>query len=212
MTRPELGLFIDPATHHFEQDRLFGDDQNPTVRDDVQAPYAEVRSWFQARGIPVHTGDLLEGGSEPCRRSVYISLGMRGRWRGLAERQDVELAAFFALECPVVEPTLYRDLSGLEPSFRYLYSFSDGHSLRPFLERPLAFRTFRIPQSCNSVHDQLWSRGERRLLTMINANKLPRLYTRELYTERLRAIESFSSTGEFDLYGKGWDKPAHVSV
>ena len=43
---------------------------------------------------------------------------------------------------------------------------------------------------------------------MINANKLPRVYVHELYTERLRAIEHFSHEDGFDLYGQGWDLPA----
>jgi hypothetical protein len=41
---------------------------------------------------------------------------------------------------------------------------------------------------------------------MININKLPKLTSRELYTERMRAVEYFSRTNEIDLYGVGWDK------
>src|SRR5207302_9935418 len=41
---------------------------------------------------------------------------------------------------------------------------------------------------------------------MVNMNKLPRLARYELFTERMRAVEFFSRTGEIDLYGVGWDK------
>jgi hypothetical protein len=41
---------------------------------------------------------------------------------------------------------------------------------------------------------------------MINANKLPRLYDRELYTARLRAVEYFHRFGDIDLYGKNWER------
>jgi hypothetical protein len=43
---------------------------------------------------------------------------------------------------------------------------------------------------------------------MINRNILPALYWHELYTERMRAIEYFSRTGDIDLYGVGWDGPS----
>jgi hypothetical protein len=43
---------------------------------------------------------------------------------------------------------------------------------------------------------------------MINANKLPRVYWNELYTERMRAVAYFSQFGEVDLYGTGWNEPS----
>jgi hypothetical protein len=208
VSRPQLGLFIDPISHHFDGDRLFDRQGNATVGDRIQAPYAHLRSWFEARGIPVHTADLLDDPDLRCERNVYVSLGIRHRWPKLVDRSDVVLSAFFALECPIVEPTLYTALSELAPAFRRLYSFSDTDSLRPFLGAPLVFESFRIPQSFDEVHHELWSRDDRRLLTMINANKLPRLYVRELYTERLRAIEHFSTSPDFDLFGTGWDQPS----
>jgi hypothetical protein len=207
VTRPPLGLFIDPTSHHFEGDRLFDPQGNATVGDQIHAPYVHLRSWFEAQGIPVHTADLLDHPDARCEHNVYLSFGIRHRWPKLVDRSDVVLSGFFALECPIVEPKLYLALSELAPAFRRLYSFSDGDSLRPFLRGPLVFESFRIPQSFNKVHDELWSRQERRLLTMINANKLPRLYVHELYTERLRAIEHFSTSPDFDLFGNGWDQP-----
>ena len=45
---------------------------------------------------------------------------------------------------------------------------------------------------------------------MLNGNKLPRYRTtacRELYSERMRAVEYFSRTNDIDLYGVGWDGP-----
>jgi hypothetical protein len=121
----------------------------------------------------------------------------------------VDPAAFFAFECPIVEPNLYLELDEVRAVFRYLYSFSDGESLRPFLRESLDFRQFRLPQPFDGVHEHVWSRRDRRFLTMINANKLPRLYVEELYTERLRAVEYFDRYGEIDLYGVGWDGPPY---
>jgi hypothetical protein len=73
--------------------------------------------------------------------------------------------------------------------------------------KPVRSLQFQIPQSYETVHEEIWNEGNRRFLVMINANKLPRLYVDELYTERQRAVEFFGRTGDIDLYGKGWDGP-----
>jgi hypothetical protein len=68
----------------------------------------------------------------------------------------------------------------------------------------------RWPQSFDSVHEEIWRGKERGFLVMINGNKIPRYdgACRELYRERLRAIEYFGRTGEIDLYGIGWNGPS----
>src|SRR5581483_963897 len=49
----------------------------------------------------------------------------------------------------------------------------------------------------------------RKFLVLINGNKVPRYQApcRELYSERLRAVEFFAQFGEIDLFGIGWDRP-----
>jgi hypothetical protein len=203
-----VAVFIDPVSHHFLGDGLFDVAQNRLAGDDILAPYAHLRTWFAERGVRVHTADRLLHGENVAERNVYISMGIQDNYRRLAGRRDVVLSAFFALECPIVEPALYRRLADAQRYFRRMYSFSDGDSLRPFLTAPLNCRPFHIPQSFAAVHEEIWRCENRDFLVMINANKLPRLYHRELYTERLRALEFFGRTGEIDLYGKGWDGPS----
>jgi hypothetical protein len=58
-----------------------------------------------------------------------------------------------------------------------------------------------------NLKTKLWRQSSRKFLVMIYSNKLPRLFTAELYTERLRAVEFFSRRNEIDLYGDGWDPP-----
>jgi hypothetical protein len=69
----------------------------------------------------------------------------------------------------------------------------------------------RWPQSFDCVHESVWSKTDRGFLVMLNGNKLPRYESpgHELYSERMRAIEYFSQTGEIDLYGNGWDGPTY---
>jgi hypothetical protein len=206
--KPPVALFIDPLSHHFEGDRLFDSSSSPHGGDAILEPYAHVRRVLAARGVPVHTADLLESRAAPAGDvNVYVTMGIRDRYRRLASRDDVVLSAFFVPECPVAEPALFRDLARASDAFRRMYSFSTDAALRPFLERDVHFSPFRFPQAFDDVHADIWSRGDRRFLTIINGNKVPRIRTAELYTERLRAVEHFSRTDEIDLYGIGWEGP-----
>lgn len=206
---PEIALFVDPATHHFENDGLFRLDTNPLGGSDVLAPYLHLREWMAQRGIPVHTADVLERGEVRAERNVYVSMGMRSRYPSMARREDTVMSAFFAMECPAVEPQLYRDLHAASTVFRRTFSYSSAAALEPYVTAPIDVQTFRIPQSFDAVHEQIWADRDRGFITMINANKEPRLKTKELYTERMRAVAHFERHGEIDLYGMGWDVPPY---
>lgn len=208
-TAKDITLFIDPVSSHFERDRLFELDTGRLAGADVLSPYLHLRAWMGRRGIRVHTADALERGEGVSGHNVYVSLGMRQRYPRIARRDDVTLSAFFAVECPIVEPTLYRDLQAASRTFRRTFSFSSSEALRPFVGGPVDVQPFRIPQSFDTVNERAWTNEDRRFLTLINANKLPRLRTAELYTERLRATAFFGHHQEIDLYGIGWDVPPY---
>ena len=186
-------LYIDPPSHHFLQDQLFNPEFASKNGDQILAPYVQLRDFFGARGISVRTADYLpdQAGED---HYVYVSMGIQKNYRKLARRSDITLSAFFAMECPIVEPSIYRDLSKAQHYFKRIFSWSDGDSLAPFLNGPLRCESFRWPQSFNTVHEEIWKQSNRKFLVMINANKLPRVYWNELYTERLRAIEFFLAT------------------
>lgn len=196
-------LYIDPPSHHFLGDRLF---TGRLVDDYRLAPYEYLREFLTSRGVQVHTADSLPRAPDDVVK-IYVSMGRCDDYRRLARRPDTVLSAFFAMECPVVEPSLYRRLPSVQRYFRRLLSWSDAESLEPFVGEPLECRTFRWPQSFDAVIEPFWHRTDRKFLVMINSNKRPRLYRQELYTERLRAVEFFARTDEIDLYGRGWDEP-----
>ncbi|WP_218081751.1 glycosyltransferase family 10 domain-containing protein [Anthocerotibacter panamensis] len=207
MTAPQdIALFIDPISRRFEQDGLFDLNNARLNGDNILAPYVYLRDWFQSRGVAVHTADRLMAGECVRACNIYIAMGTLERYQALVQRPDVVLSAFFALECPIVEPTIYRAISQVQDVFRRVFSFSDTDSLKPFTNRPLKVLPFQIPQSYASVRAGIWEREQRDFLVIINANKLPRVYYQELYTERQRAVEFFSRTREVDLYGVGWDQ------
>jgi hypothetical protein len=204
----EVALYIEPSSHHFEGNRLFIVEDGRLNGDRINAPFAHLRDFLSSRGVMVQTADLMPEKPDGTKK-VYVSMGMLHNYRKYAKRPDVVLSAYFAMECPIVDPALFRALPDVRRYFKRLMSWSDGESLEPFVGEVLPVHSFRWPQSFDTVHEAEWSRRDRKFLVMINANKLPALYWKELYTERLRAIEFFSRTNDIDLYGIGWNEPSH---
>lgn len=203
---PAVALYIDPPSHHFLGDRLFNADDGRLNGDRVNYPFTRLREHFVARGIPVHTADYLPR-QDDGKCNLYVSMGITANYRRLAHRPDVVLSAFFAMECPIVDPVMYREMGHAQHLFKRIYSWSDSPSLERFVGGPLRCLPYRWPQAYDDACEPTWSREQRKFLVMINGNKLPGLYFQELYTERLRAVEFFGRTGEIDLYGVGWDVP-----
>lgn len=81
----ERALFVDPASHHFFDDRLFDAGSVRTHGDDLHAPYIHLKESLEALGIPVHTADHLFRGSSRADCDMYMSFGIRRRrqnWPG----------------------------------------------------------------------------------------------------------------------------------
>jgi alpha(1,3/1,4) fucosyltransferase len=204
----DISLYIEPSSHHFLNDRLFVIDDGRLNGDRINAPFSALRDFLTSKGVSVHTADFLPDQVDG-RKNLYVSMGMLKNYRRLARREDVILSACFAMECPIVDPKLFRALPEAGQNFNRLLSWSDGESLVPFTGEELPFQSFRWPQSFDCVHECVWNRKSRGFMVMINANKLPAIFWRELYTERLRALDFFSQTNDIDLYGIGWDEPSH---
>lgn len=201
-----IALYIDPPARRFLNDQLFNIDSLPYGGDQLLAPYVQLKQCLNAQGIAVHTADQLPS-KEDSVKKVYVSIAQLKHYHQVIHRRDVILSAFFAMECPVVEPSLYRALPRIQRQFKRIFSWSDSASLKLFTGKLIQCESFCWPQSFDDVHEDIWNRQERKFLVMINANKLPRINWQELYTERLRALEFFSQTGDIDLFGIGWDQP-----
>lgn len=204
----DIALYIEPSSHHFFENKLFIVDDGRLNGDRINAPFAHIKKFFNSKGVEVHTADLLPE-KQNGGKKIYVSMGMMHRYRQLLQRDDVTLSAFFAMECPIVDPDLFRQLPEVGKYFKRLMSWSDGKALEPFVGEVLPFQSFRWAQSFDRVHEVEWHRENRKFMVMINANKLPALYWKELYTERMRAVDFFGRHDEIDLYGIGWDDPSH---
>ena len=209
----DVAVYLDPPGRQQFNNRLFDRESNPYAGDDILAPYAAIYKRLTSKGIAVHTADLLPDAPDG-KRNVVISFGVPDRLAGLSVRKyaalrrrpDIVLSAFFAMECPIVEPTLFESLPALQKQFKRIMSWSDSDALLQFTHSHVNVEHFCWPQSYAAVHEKLWSQRDRKFLLMMNANKLPRLYVDELYTARLRAVEYFQRYGEIDLYGRNWDQ------
>jgi len=193
-----VALYIEPSSHHFLKDKLFIVNDGRRNGDWINVPFAHVRDFFAARGISVQTADYLPE-QETRVQKIYISMGWLNNYRAIARRSDIVLSAVFAMECPIVDPGLYRELGRAQRFFRRVFSWSDSQSLRHFVRKPLCLEHFCWPQSFDDVHAEIWHRADRKFLVMINSNRLPLVYWNELYTERLRAIDFLARTGEIDM-------------
>jgi len=203
--RADVALYIDPSSHHFLGDRLF-QLHSGGFHSSLARCWVHLREVLTACGVPVHTADLMPE-DVTGHHNVYVSSGILTNYRRLARRQDTTLSAFLVTESPIVEPKLYRGLETAQRFFKRIYSCSDDPDLERFVGAPLSCEPFRWPLDFADVDDDLWSRDDRKFLIMINMNKLPRVYWRELFTERVRAVEFFERYGEIDLYGVGWNDP-----
>jgi hypothetical protein len=208
VSTPQVALYIEPPSPYFLRDALFDVRGAAHAGDQILAPYAHLRASLNSLGIPVHTADYLPEESSGTR-NIYVSIGNTANYGRIGTRKDTVLSALFAMECPTVEPGMYRALNRAQHHFKRIFSWSDSVSLEPFVGGPLRCERFFWPQSFEAVHEEIWNRGNRGFLVMINGNKRPRFRSpcRELYSERLRGIDYFSRTGDIDLYGFGWDRP-----
>ena len=203
-----IAVYLDPPSRHFLGDRLFDIDGAAHGGDQLLAPYVFLKERLNERGIEIHTADLMPDAPDGSR-NLYFSLGRLDAYRKLAKRPDTVLSAFVAMECPTVEPSLYRTLNRAQNFFKRVFSWSDADSLEPFVGGRLRCQPMRWPQSFDAVHEEIWRRTDRRFLVLINGNKVPRFRgpCRELYSERMGAIEYFGGAGDLDLYGVGWEGP-----
>lgn len=201
---PDLAVYIDPPSDHFLKDRLFEADTNPLSGDDILRPYIAIRDHFTELGIGVHTADLFDG-RETGATNVYFAITRPRELPRFRNRDDTVVSSLFAMECPIVDPRLFRELPGIAGEFRHLFSWSDGVALEPFIGERLAFERYLWPQAFDAVHEEVWNNRDRGFMVMINANKLPADRTNELYTQRVKAVAYFQRYGDIDLYGKHWD-------
>ncbi len=203
---PSVALYIDPPSTSLLGNRLF-ELSTERFHSSLARCCAFLKTHLESLGVPVNTADLLPE-TPGATRNIYVSIGTLDNYRRIRMRPDTTLSALFITETPVVSLPMYKGLRQAQAAFRRVFSVCDDPEVEQFVGGPFECRTFRWPMDIEKVDESLWDNDDRGFLVMINMNKVPRLYWKELFTERMRAVEFFSRTGEIDLYGIGWDKPS----
>jgi hypothetical protein len=104
-------------------------------------------------------------------------------------------------ESPAITPIPYRNPRKLKQVYDKM----------SFVIKMDGFDYFHYPQMQGEIFEKYFDQKNRKFITLINANKQPVSYKKELYAERLRAIRYFSDFG-LDLYGRGWDTQIKFSA
>ena len=203
------GVYIDPSSPAYYQDRLF-DTSDPTLnRDDTLLPFLNLKIRLEETGAQVHTADRIISLNEvETAHADYYSLGVLDNYTKLMGRSGVRLRAFVIFEPPVVDPRPYRELPALTRAFEEVYvhnTSGDGFSLEDVNQSRL--RKLYWPQPRVDVMEPYWSKQDRLdRIVVINGNHIPRRVPNELYSKRIEAMAGLAKLNAVDLYGRGWDK------
>ncbi|OQA89892.1 MAG: Glycosyltransferase family 10 (fucosyltransferase) [Elusimicrobia bacterium ADurb.Bin231] len=202
----DVKLFIDPSSAAYYGDVLFCEDDEYYNRDNCLAPWIFLKKHLESLGCEVHTADYLLNNKYSGKKNIYISLGMVPNYKALAERSEVILSAFFIFEPPVVAPGLYNKIKNISKYFKRVMMHTTGTGIYTYIRGVPNAHKFYWPQTEDGIKEELWGNKKRKVLALINGNKKPKKYFRELYSERINAIKYFGTSGNLDLYGYGWDK------
>jgi hypothetical protein len=203
-------------------------EMRPTL-EPMATPWLHVYSAAAERGWRLVTADRVETEGIDPREVLLIAYDWTPDGEGLIQRGATP-AVLASFEPPVVAWWLYYHLERISARFPHVFLFEGARDRVAYTSR---FHPLYFPLPCPAPRPtgQPWPR--RRFLTMINSNKaFPRArdmarwldrprqlsakrvlaglryrpIARDRYGARLRAIEAFANSDEFDLYGEGWDK------
>lgn len=206
----QRAVYVDPPYPAYYDDKLF-DRSDPVLgRDGTLEPWWRLRNAVTDAGCETHTADylLVGAGNRDREEADYYSLGILKNYRSLNRVEGVRLRAFLIFEPPVVAPQLYRALPHLSSLFERVYVHNiegDGYSLKDVDRSRL--KKLYWPQPYADVLSPFWENPDRqKRLVVVNANHIPRSFTRQLYSKRIEAMTALARFGAVDLYGRGWAK------
>jgi hypothetical protein len=216
--------------HEFYDDRVFDPIAVQAMRPSLQPmalPWLHAFALARTRGLRLLTADRVAVEGVKASQVQLIAYDWTPDAQALLQ-QGATPSVLVSFEPPVIAWQLYADLRRLSQRFRHVCLFEGA---RDRVSKPAVFHPLAFPQACRPPIASNLPWGERRLLCMINSNKaLPRIVSparwldrpREVslrralaamryrpiahdrYRERLRAIDAFANTSDFDLYGEGW--------
>lgn len=188
-----INVYIDPFGEGYLSNKLFSYDKTLN-RDDGLSIMRFLKKYCSERDINLNTSDLWNN-KDKGHENVFVSFNHK---KSFAIKNNINKKILFHFEPPVVTPSVYKNIN-------VLFKIYDEIFLSCRLNNSKC-GYFNWPQPHNDVIPNYWENINRYFLTMINANKKHRSRHKELYSERIKAVEFFSGNNDIDLYGFGWDK------
>lgn len=179
----------------------------------LASPYLiAARKLLEKNNYIINTIDIAS--VEPTQKDIYLDVPYPWQLKlWLRILMNKHKSILFILEPPVVNPFNYAKL--VRFFFSKIYTWKDN-----LVDNKKYFK-FNYPKSSKGLKTKIIPFKKKKFLVLMNSNwvpflpfKLLSLSTKELYSQRIRAIEFFDKhhSSEFDLFGKGWNKPEKYSL
>ncbi|MDE3046190.1 MAG: hypothetical protein KGJ02_06060 [Verrucomicrobiota bacterium] len=163
-----------------------------SARDEIAKPFCALREALEKEGYEIKI-TTNEDPVEPCTAVLVFN---ESHMAHLLRSHPKERCFFFVLEPPFILPAAYdRQLKQVYGKIFVLFDH--------MIDNKNYFK-FHYPQPRQKMFENTPSFRDKRLCTMI-ANYRPFNHPKALYRAREASIRFFGPTGDFDLYGGGWD-------
>lgn len=174
--------------------------------------FFKLSNFLKKRNIEINTYDIPT--NKPPYRYVYFDTpypwNMRA-WKTIFF--NIKKNVLICNESSLIIPFNYWKI--LHLFFTRIYTWRDE------LVNDKKYFKILLPKSSVGIETKPKKFKEKRFLVIVNKNtqpfypfKLLNSFGRELYTQRIKAIEFFQRTipDSFDLYGRGWNKPKKYNL
>jgi hypothetical protein len=200
----DITIYIEPPYPSLCKDKLF--DASAFQDPSMVIPFANMRKYFNDKGVSVHTADLLRAKKGLSKYNYYYSFGDVTYFKdptGDDEFIEIIFGSFVAFETPLIQPIIYANMSELLKRFKHVFAYNK--SLTSFSTK---YRHLYFPAPYKEVISHYWANTVRsEKFVMISGNHRPRKgFKNELYSERLNALRFLAKKDLIDLYGRGWKK------
>lgn len=171
-----------------------------------------ARKLFKKSNIIMNTIDTFT--NIPTLKDIYMDIPYPWElilWIRIVKNSKKNI--LFMGEPPIVNP--FNHMRILHFFFSKIYSWNSS------IVDNIRYFKYYLPVSTRDIGTNPVSFNNKKLLIMMNMNWLPflpfkllSLSTKELYTERVKALDFFDKFYPYDfcLYGRGWNKPQRFSV
>jgi len=221
-----FNVYLDPSSYVYLSNEIFKEDTKYN-KDNCLLPWRYLKAYCLERGINLNTIDFWQE-DKATDSDVYLShdhksLFRRAYWHFKKDKRypiKINLNKFkkrvlFQFEPPIVMPDVYAKFDSVVKNYDEVYFVSRVEGLK--------CNRLQLYQTYNKEFKEYFNNSNRKFLSIISTNKSPRSLGKflaqigsgaglkywgykELFGERIKAINFFSKYNEIDVYGNEWNK------